>query len=834
VTTHSPLDLDFPSTMTNIRSGTWMMTGNGVMHNGTTIIDDYGHNLDKLRVGDRVAVVRKENGTLHFFVNSEDQGPAALNIPEKVYGVIDLYGQAAQVSILDVSELRCFLPEPDDSGISQIRAGRISNEVEHSHVTNESDRLRFHHLHGRNARISNGGLTASRPNALGEFNDAIVMSNRPLRTGEHFEILIERVVERWSGSIEVGVSLIRPEDLDFPNTMTDIHYDTWMLSGSALMQDGQTVRNGYCVDLDSLGVGSRLGMMRTSEGSLLYTINGFDQGLACESVPQGVFAVIDLYGQCAQVSIVPQSNTCGIPPGNSVAPAMEEEAAAASNTTLVSPLLPDKHKFDPMRIGKGLRLKNSDSFLTRLKDEGPHQLLALGAQPLEAEDIFEVRIEEVDPLWAGSIRIGITGDQYHHEASKPVYLEGSSVYHSGRVLRSNICSSLERLAKNDKIGVRRTTDGLLKFIINSEESQVSVDLSGRVWPFVELIGSVVSVSILPAPPAVTSPFEQPSKSLQDSLEVLSITNEKALPPPLSFHHENHGRNIQLSPGGESAKRTDSYNQGIIISNRALSINELFGVSLSRITPRWSSSLMIGILGGESPERIHFPVSALSLKKNAWIISGDGPNTKNIDDLKAHDSIGIQLRDHSLHLVINEIDLGPVIKGLLLPSQGSFYGLLDIYGKCEEVRLLGSSRSKGNDEEEEDSRNLEEDEGPYKTTKKGTFSETLSSCEYLKSCKGFKASLGLPRHFFSDEEGPSCFCGSCVKALGLCSYGSKGDPSRDFGAPLGWARFPLRSSSFKEEGGLSSTRDWHQAYHPTKPAHIRKILDKGNLIPYRKI
>ena len=42
--------------------------------NGTTVIDDYGINLDKLKVGDRVAVVRKESGTVHFFVNSEDQG----------------------------------------------------------------------------------------------------------------------------------------------------------------------------------------------------------------------------------------------------------------------------------------------------------------------------------------------------------------------------------------------------------------------------------------------------------------------------------------------------------------------------------------------------------------------------------------------------------------------------------------------------------------------------------------------------------------------------------------------------------------------------------------
>ena len=39
------------------------------MHNGTTVIDDYGQNLDKLKVGDRVAVVRKEGGTVHFFVN---------------------------------------------------------------------------------------------------------------------------------------------------------------------------------------------------------------------------------------------------------------------------------------------------------------------------------------------------------------------------------------------------------------------------------------------------------------------------------------------------------------------------------------------------------------------------------------------------------------------------------------------------------------------------------------------------------------------------------------------------------------------------------------------
>jgi len=97
---------------------------------------------------------------------------------------------------------------------------------------------------------------------------------RPLRDGELFEVVIERTVDRWSGSIEAGVSLIRPEELEFPNTMTvicetfmfivktrifklrfffiflkDIDYHTWMLSGSAVMRDGRTVRNGYCCDL---------------------------------------------------------------------------------------------------------------------------------------------------------------------------------------------------------------------------------------------------------------------------------------------------------------------------------------------------------------------------------------------------------------------------------------------------------------------------------------------------------------------------------------------------------------------------------------------------------
>lgn len=58
-------------------------------------------------------------------------------------------------------------------------------------------------------------------------------------------------------------------------------------SGTAIMQDGNTMRNNYGCDLDSLTTGSRIGMMRTAKGDLHYFINGVDQGVACSGLPPG-------------------------------------------------------------------------------------------------------------------------------------------------------------------------------------------------------------------------------------------------------------------------------------------------------------------------------------------------------------------------------------------------------------------------------------------------------------------------------------------------------------------------------------------------------------------
>jgi len=44
--------------------------------------------------------------------------------------------------------------------------------------------------------------------------------------------------------------------------------------------------------------------MRHEDESLHYYVDGVDQGAACDGVPPHVYAVVDLYGQCAQVSII--------------------------------------------------------------------------------------------------------------------------------------------------------------------------------------------------------------------------------------------------------------------------------------------------------------------------------------------------------------------------------------------------------------------------------------------------------------------------------------------------------------------------------------------------
>lgn len=97
----NPSVLDFPSSATNLKEGSWVMSGTSILEDGKSQLEEYGHDLDELSEGDTVGVMRTSNGDLHFFVNGVDQGVSATQVTGTIYAVVDLYGKCAQVSIVE-------------------------------------------------------------------------------------------------------------------------------------------------------------------------------------------------------------------------------------------------------------------------------------------------------------------------------------------------------------------------------------------------------------------------------------------------------------------------------------------------------------------------------------------------------------------------------------------------------------------------------------------------------------------------------------------------------------------------------------------------------------
>ncbi|KAK2179034.1 hypothetical protein NP493_518g02013 [Ridgeia piscesae] len=103
-TTQDPNTFQFPSTMTDLASGAWMLTADGVHHDGKIIGDEeLGEAMDELKasVGDTVGVTWKKDGTIHFTINGVDNGVSATDVPAGVYGVVDIFAQTSQVTIVD-------------------------------------------------------------------------------------------------------------------------------------------------------------------------------------------------------------------------------------------------------------------------------------------------------------------------------------------------------------------------------------------------------------------------------------------------------------------------------------------------------------------------------------------------------------------------------------------------------------------------------------------------------------------------------------------------------------------------------------------------------------
>lgn len=100
MTALDPSVLDFPSSATGLKGGSWVVSGCSVLRDGRSVLEEYGQDLDQLGEGDRVGVERTVAGELRLWVNGRDCGVAATGLPPRVWAVVDLYGKCTQITVL--------------------------------------------------------------------------------------------------------------------------------------------------------------------------------------------------------------------------------------------------------------------------------------------------------------------------------------------------------------------------------------------------------------------------------------------------------------------------------------------------------------------------------------------------------------------------------------------------------------------------------------------------------------------------------------------------------------------------------------------------------------
>ncbi|EDV96611.1 neuralized-like protein 4 [Drosophila grimshawi] len=696
VTTHTADDLDFPFTMTNVRSGTWMMTGNGVMQNGVTVIEQYGQNLDRLQVGDRVGVVRKDDGTLHFWVNGIDQGPAATNVPERVYGVIDLYGQAAQASIIDTSE--CGSPDTGNS--------TISNTTLYSEVP-----LRFHNIHGANAGISNSGMTASRPNSLAEFNDAIVFSNRPLRNRELFEVELETMVRHWSGNIEIGVTGTRPEDIQLAPNATDLEAnDTIILCGPMIFHNRKTIRTNVLIDLDTLGTGTRVGVMRNGD-FIHFFVDGMDQGPAGECHAPNIWAIIDLYGQCAQVSLTQTQLDIRAPYATS-----ENSQSCQATSVIQHPALEAKHRWT--YISGNVVLTRDWTEVSRYAGATAalSHSLVFSEHPLSAGSPFEIKLTSINPIFAGCLSIGITDLNLADESVRKMlptslkripanvwYVSGNEVHLNSSCLQRSL-ASLEWLRVDDRITLERVENSV-SILLNSENVNIQFhNVPNNVYVVAELMGSTMGIQVI-STQMPASPLRPCSLRLQDSMDFgMDPLNKQdsSMLESIDSEAQNYefvdisNKNVRLGDDRRSAARSKSFNQAIVSLNKPLCKGESISIKVDTINNKWKGTLSLGVLA-TCPQAQSMPISLLNCKSSCWLATHDYININGqvmaskygeaLENIQVGTVITMTLTHAGmLVIMVGSTNLEDLASGL----SGHVYPIFDIYGKCEKITLLTGS------------------------------------------------------------------------------------------------------------------------------------------------
>ncbi|XP_032940149.1 neuralized-like protein 4, partial [Catharus ustulatus] len=596
---------------------------------------------------------------------------------------------------------------------------------------------------GRLVSLSQGGRSAARAQPGQEFNHGLVLSREPLRPGRVFTVRIDRKVNSWSGSIEVGVTALDPAELDFPSSATGLRGGSWVVSGCSVLRDGRSLREDFGPDLDALAEGDRVGVQATAGGELRLWVNGRDWGVAAAGLPPRVWAVVDLYGKCTQVTVV-APEVAPVATGMDAAatesgelpaalPGMEEEGSESG--ALGAPPQPRPDKFPDSleppggapsltneallfheKCGALIKLSNGHKTAERRRplDEFNNGVV-LTNRPLRDGEMFEIRIDKLVDKWSGSIEIGVTAhnpNSLEYPAtmtnlrSGTIMMSGCGILTNGKGTRREYCEfSLDELQEGDHIGLTRKANNALHFYINGVDQGVATTLTPQqVYGVVDLYGMAVKVTIvhnhnhsdrLRRNNAILRALS-PEGTLGTPRRPPPATATNPAPPPRLLFHPNCGQKAAVVNEGRTALRphaTDDFNHGVVLSARPLGDNELFQVRLDKMVDKWAGSIEIGVTT-HNPAYLQLPSTMTNLRSGTWMMTGNGVMHNgttvldeyghNLDRLKAGDTVGVVRRDDgTLHFFVNGAPQGPAAWNV----PPNVYAVVDLYGQAAQATIV---------------------------------------------------------------------------------------------------------------------------------------------------
>lgn len=251
--------------------------------------------MDALQEGNRVGLLRHADGSLHYYLNDQDQGAACWGVPQDLYAVIDLYGQCAQVSLVHRPLQVSGIPSNQQDGDATPMDSTASDPR-----GIQAHRHRLSPYCGRAITLSDDGRTAKREDK--DFENGLVFSLLPLQPEESFDVRIDTVSQRWAGSLAVGLTTFHPQEgVVIPSSLSGLE-SSWYISSSSVFQSGRKIL-ASCLPMEHLAVGDIVTVRRTVESTLHFAVNGRDLAVCIRNIPHGAYVVMDLHGMIQSVRI---------------------------------------------------------------------------------------------------------------------------------------------------------------------------------------------------------------------------------------------------------------------------------------------------------------------------------------------------------------------------------------------------------------------------------------------------------------------------------------------------------------------------------------------------